>query len=103
MRESSEELLADIDATLSELMQTAEALKAAKSAHHFSYEVELLENTQESLLARLLHRQSILEMDERKKMLDSIKKEDIEKKVVEYAKSLKKRRRRKSSSTRQSS
>lgn len=95
MRESGEELLADIDATLDQLMQTAEALKAAKHAHHFGHEVQLLENTQESLLARLMHRQSILKLDDRKKMLESIKKEEIEKRVVEYARSLKKRRQRK--------
>ncbi len=97
MRESTEELLEDIESTLDQLMQTADALQAAKHSHHFEHEVTLLENTQESLLARLMHRQSVLEMNERKKMLDSIKKEEIEQKVVEYARSLKKKRRKNTS------
>lgn len=100
MRETSEELIEDIESTLDQLMQTAEALKAAKQTHFFDHEVELLKNTQESLLARLMHRQSILEMDERKKMLESIKKEEIEKKVIDYALSMKKKRRQKPASSR---
>ena len=93
MRESREELLSDIDATLEKLMQTAEAIKAAKVTSSSDHELELLESTQESLLARLMHRQSIVEMHERKIMLDSIKKEEIQKKVVNFARSSMKRRR----------
>ncbi len=99
MRETTDELLADINTTLDQLMQTAEALKSAKLSQESEQEVELLESTQESLLARLMHRQSILEMNQRKKMLDSIKKEVIEKKIVEYARSLRKMRRKSTLST----
>lgn len=92
MNESSEELLADVDATLEQLVENAEALKAAKSNHAFSHELDALGAAQESLLARLMHRQSLLAMDKKKLTLDSIRKETIEKKVVEYAKSFKNRR-----------
>ncbi|NGX26137.1 MAG: hypothetical protein K940chlam6_00048 [Chlamydiae bacterium] len=88
MLESSEEILEDINATLEQLTQNAAALKSAKTSHHFKHEVQHLEQMQESLLARLMHRQSLLEMD-KKKTLESIRKETIERKVVEYAKSLK--------------
>jgi ABC-type iron transport system FetAB ATPase subunit len=92
MREISADIVADIDSTLNELLQIAELLKSAKLNHHFFHEVEALEKTQESLLARLMHRQSLLDMENRKRSLDSLKKEAIEKKVVEYARSQKRAR-----------
>lgn len=88
MSKVNADIVADIDTTLNELVEIAELLKSAKMSHHFTYEVEALEKTQESLLARLMHRQSILEMESKKKMLDSLRKEAVEKKVVEYAKSI---------------
>lgn len=80
------DIVADIDATLNELMQIADALKTAKLNHH---EVDALEKMQESLLARLMHRQSLLDMENRKRTLDSLRKEAVEKKVVEYARNQK--------------
>lgn len=91
------DIAADIDATLNELLEIAEVLKTAKMSHHFTHEVEALERTQESLLARLIHRQSLLEMEERRKTLDSLRKEAVEKKVIEYAKSTLKRRQKRAS------
>ena len=84
----SDELTKDINETLEELVKTAELIKAAKLDHHFEHEVEALEKTHESLLARLMHRQSLLEMDKRKNALDSIRKEEIAKSAVNYAKKL---------------
>jgi len=84
----SDELMTDINQTLDELVKTAELIKAAKVDHHFDHELEALEKTHESLLARLMHRQSLLEMDKRKIALDSIRKEEIAKKAVDYAKKL---------------
>lgn len=86
MLDTTEEILADIEQTLEQLTQNAKVLQEAKSAHHFVHEVNQLERLQESLLARLLHRQSLLQMDKKKKVLESIKKEAIEQKIVEYAK-----------------
>ena len=85
MNESKEDILADMDATLEQLVENAKALKAAKSNHAFVHEVEALGAAQESLLARLMHRQSLLIMDKKKQAIDSIRKETIAKKVVEYA------------------
>jgi len=85
MREESAEILADIDTTLNELITIAETLKAAKFNHHFSHEVEALEKTQESLLARLMHRQASLDLENRKRSFETLKREAVEKKVVEYA------------------
>ncbi len=89
MREVNADILADIDATLNELITIAEALNSAKMSHHFTHEVEALEKTQESLLARLMHRQAQLDMDNRKRSIESLKREAVERKVVEYARSQK--------------
>lgn len=94
MLDSSDEILADINATLDQLNQNAKALKKAQTSHHFSHEITQLEMIQESLLARLLHRQSIAEMDKRDKVLRSIKREEVQRKVVEYARKGKTRRQR---------
>lgn len=98
MREVSADILADIDATLNELVTIADALKTAKMSHHFSHEVEALEKTQESLLARLMHRQACLDSDKRKKSVETLKKEAVEKTVVDYARSQKRARSRKARS-----
>lgn len=98
MREVNADIVADIDATLNELIEIAEALKTAKLSHHFAHEVEALEKTQESLLARLMHRQSLLDMENRKRTLDSLRKEAVEKKVVEYARAQKRAKVRSASS-----
>jgi len=88
MFHSNEDILEDIDSTLDQLTINAEALKEAKMNHFFTHEVKALEKTQESLLARLMHRQSLLVPDKKKKMLDSIKKESILKKIADDSKSL---------------
>lgn len=72
MNEKKEDILSDINATLEQLLQIAEALKLAKISGYFSHEVEALEKIEESLLARLMHRQSLLEMDQKKIRLNSI-------------------------------
>lgn len=89
MREVNADILADIDATLNELITIADALKSAKMNQQFAHEVEALEKTQESLLARLMHRQAQLDMDNRKRSIESLKREAVERKVVEYARNQK--------------
>ncbi len=93
MREVSDDILADIDATVTQLVENAEALKSAKMSHYFDHEIDVLERTQESLFARLMHRQALLEMDQREKTLESVRKEAVVRKVVEYAKVFKSNRR----------
>jgi len=83
MLTSKEDIENDINETLEQLMQNSAALKMAKANHHFAHEMEQLEKMQESLLARLMHRQSLLEMDMREKKIASIPKQAIEEKVVE--------------------
>jgi hypothetical protein len=82
----SRELQSDIDSTIEELVETSRLLKEAKVKRYFCEEVEALEKTQESLLARLIHRQSLIDADSKQQKLASIRKEMIEKKVIEYAK-----------------
>lgn len=91
MIDSSDDILIDIDETLHQLIENAQALKVAKLTGTLIHEAAALEKTQESLLARLMHRQSLLELDRRQKTLNSIRKEMIDHKVAQYAKSLKNR------------
>ena len=95
MRESKDELMADIESTLDQLVELSVAIKHAKASSHFNHEVDALEKTQESLLARLMHRESVLELEKRQKMLHSIRKEEMDKKVVDFARSQKRARVRK--------
>lgn len=83
-----EELQLDIEQTLDALTNTANLIKEAKASHGFEHEVAALEKTQESLLARLMHRQSLLEMDKREVALETIRKEEIARKAVDYAKKM---------------
>jgi membrane carboxypeptidase/penicillin-binding protein PbpC len=88
MLETGKEILSDIESTLEQLTKNAAAIKLAKTSHLFQHELESLERIQESLLARLMNRQSLLEMDKREKALKAIRKEVLKQKVVEYAKDL---------------
>lgn len=83
MSELSEEIFSDIEKTLDQLMQNAEAVKLA-SLHATTHELEALQKTQESLLARLIRRQSMLDSTRKQKALEAIRKETLEKKVAEY-------------------
>lgn len=85
----NKELLEDINSTLDELITNADIIKKAKTANELDLEIAALEKTQESLLARLLHRQTQLESEGKKKMVESIRKETIEKKVIDYVSHLK--------------
>lgn len=84
----SDILQLDIEHTLDQLIETAHLIKRAKIDPSFDHEREALEKTHESLLARLMHRQSLLDLDKRQDTLDSIRKEDMAKRAVEYAKKL---------------
>ena len=85
MRESDEDLLAEIDATIDQLLENAKAMKEAKRDAHSNHEIQAFEKTQESLLARLIHRESILGLEKKQKMLQSIRTEDVHKKIAEFA------------------
>jgi len=60
MIKSCEEILADIDATLDRLIENGDVIQKISIQPLFSSEVEALQKTQESLLARLLHMQNLL-------------------------------------------
>lgn len=55
MRKASEDLLADIDSTLDQLICNVQAVDQAPFASLTKEELEALQKTQESLLARLMH------------------------------------------------
>ena len=60
MIKSGEEILADIDATLDQLIENADVINKISFATLFVSEVEALQKTQESLLARLVHMNDLL-------------------------------------------
>lgn len=82
-----EEILADIDGTLDRLIENADVIKDISLKTLFACEVEALQKTQESLLARLVHMQDLLkgqkknEGSEKKDTFDS-----IEDKIVRFGK-----------------
>lgn len=86
MFESDKEITTDIHDTLEQLVKISEILKTAKTSTMFAHEIEALEKTQESLLARLMHRQSILEMEKRQKTLQSIRQDTLNQNIAEYGK-----------------
>jgi hypothetical protein len=57
---STEEILIDIDETLDQLIKNAAASKVIIGTSLYKAEVEALQKTQESLLARLIHMQDLL-------------------------------------------
>jgi len=85
MDNSKQDILSDIESTLNELIEVGSALKEARFSTSFPHEIEALEKTQESLLARLIHRESLLVEEPKKKMLRSIRKEMVEKKIADSA------------------
>lgn len=66
MKRSGEEILADIDATLDQLIQNADAISYVSVNSLCENEVEALQKTQESLLARLMHMDRLLDSDQKK-------------------------------------
>jgi len=60
MRKAKDELLAEIDATLDQLISNAEAAGGPAFQILDKNEIEALHKTQESLCARLLHREELL-------------------------------------------
>ncbi len=87
MIRSSEEILADIDATLDQLIENADVMKIVSIESLFTCEVEALQKTQESLLARLVHMNDLL--NDKKKNEESSDKgsfNSIEQKVLKFGK-----------------
>lgn len=82
MDASKDEILEDIDSTIDRLVENAKVLKNAKAEAFFNHEVDALEKTQESLLARLMNRESMLDKE---KALKSIRQEAVHKRIAEFA------------------
>jgi hypothetical protein len=85
MIRSGEEILADIDATLDRLIENAGVIKHVSLNALFMSEVEALQKTQESLLARLVHMHDLLKGD--KKDVDQPQSfSGIEQKILQFGK-----------------
>jgi|ERR1700722_3384890 len=66
MIRSGEEILADIDSTLDRLIENGEVIKKISFHTLYTSEVEALQRTQESLLARLVHMNELLKQHKKK-------------------------------------
>lgn len=66
MIRSGEQILADIDTTLDQLIQNAATINHISLDSLFTNEMEALQKTQESLLARLIHMNDLLDQDEKR-------------------------------------
>lgn len=80
MLRSSEEILADIDMTLDQLIQYADA---AQTAALDNLEVEALQKMQQSLLARLIHMETLLNQDRKSAKPQSF--ENVQQKIAQYS------------------
>lgn len=67
MINSGEAILADIDSTLDQLIQNADAMNRITDRRLFTNEVQAMHKTQESLLARLMHMHELYD-EEKKEM-----------------------------------
>jgi hypothetical protein len=88
MIRSGEEILADIEATLDQLIRNAETIDTVIPDTLFTNELQALQKTQESLLARLLHMNDLLDDDQKKQRArkDPEKYATVEHKVEEFGK-----------------
>lgn len=74
MMKNKEEILADMDATLDQLILNAESMRKVASSKIETSEACLLQKTQESLLARLMHADALLKekQTERRKLAKKV-------------------------------
>ncbi len=86
--ELGEEVLNDLDATIDALIANANTLRELERKQKFETEVQALKKTQESLLARILHRQQLLDEKRRRELTDRAaeKEELIDRKIEHFEK-----------------
>ncbi len=80
MLQSGEDILADIDITLDQLILNAETISSISLNSLFTDEMQALQKMQESLLARLLHMNDLLEPDEKH---TTLRKKPVEMGIIE--------------------
>ncbi|MGL4540547.1 MAG: hypothetical protein ACRCU0_06190 [Candidatus Rhabdochlamydia sp.] len=86
MLSTGEEILADIDQTLDQLIENADIINRISFNALFTSEVQALQKTQESLMARLMHMHELLEKGQKQqtttKKINPLN--QIEKKLKEF-------------------
>jgi hypothetical protein len=85
MLKNGEEILADIDTTLDQLIHNAEALRMAPLQTLEEAEVVAMQKIQESLLAHLLHMDGLLDRDEKKQLLQKKAKKELQEKIAHFS------------------
>jgi hypothetical protein len=85
MIKTGEEILADIDATLDQLIRNAETVRTAPIQTLEETEIIAMQKTQESLLAHLLHMDQLLKSNEKKQMVHSESKDSLREKIAHFS------------------
>lgn len=85
MIQSEEQILAEIDATLDQLICNAEALKFAPIASVSEMEIEALQKTQESLLAHVFHMNTLLDAEKKQRLLQKQNGIQLEEKIAHFS------------------
>ena len=85
MIKSSEEILSDIASTLDHLIENADVINKISCTTLFVSEVEALQKTQESLLARLVHMNDLLK-NPKHEPLEESPFTSIEQKILRFGK-----------------
>ena len=85
MIRSGEEILADIDCTLDQLIRNAEALRTVSVQTLAETEVEALQKTQESLLAHILHMNELLDSDKKQQLMRKKAAVDLQGKIAHFS------------------
>lgn len=87
MIRSEEEILVDIDTTLDQLLENAATMNRISFDSFFATEIEALKNTQESLLARLIHMNELLDQEDKRSCFRKQPKvfSSIENKINQFA------------------
>ncbi len=86
MKKKGEKLLADIDATLDQLIHNAHAARSVQFQKLEDEEIQALQKTQQSLLARLMRMDARLDNKECKKEIERepLKRERIHNKIARF-------------------
>lgn len=75
-----ESILAEIDATLDQLIQNAKSIQEISLKQLQTHEIDALQKTQESLLAHLIHMDKLLDKDQKKTLQET----NLKEKVLQY-------------------
>jgi len=85
MIESDEQILADIDSTLDQLIRNAEVIHIVPIENITEIEIAALQKTQTSLVAHLFHMNALLNKEKKQKLLHKKSAAQLEEKMTQFS------------------